>query len=203
MGGGNPCPFEKFDVDEQHCIFHSNLVDKKRSTFEKELKLYIEKIKSDPKIEAFDFTRFAFPAFSFHGTTFEKPVIFLQSRFVENADFSGVVFKNMANFQGCELLKGGSFSRTKFMKMANFIGTNIARCWFDEAEFLDVAVFKSAKFQDFVHFLGAKFNNAALFSEARFKGNANFGEATFKGHVHFDDVEFDDITVFLYLYCPT
>ena len=107
MSDGNPCPYEKFNDDPKHCVFHSDQINKKRIIFEKEIKAYIEKIKSDPNVKLFDFSRFVFPIGLFQGTVFEKPVVFLQAKFLGNADFSRAAFHKEANFNSCNLRQGG------------------------------------------------------------------------------------------------
>jgi len=201
MSDGSPCPFEKYSGllfrDQSHCVFHSNMVLEKRTDFEKELRSYVEKIKSDPNIKKFDFTRYIFPEISFQGQQFEKPSIFLQAKFVGNADFSRVVFHDQVNFDSCDLTGGGTFNRAKFLKTIDFSRAEFGRFWFDEAEFIEESIFKRTKFKDAVDFFNAAFNNGADFSNVVFEQQVSFAAVTFKGNVVFSNTEFRGRTLFL------
>ena len=153
------CGRQVYD-DKGMCICHSEREDKDISLFQKEL----DKIFNDDKTNRYDFTKFIFPKedWSFQGREFDKDSIFVETKFLGNANFHYARFSN-ANFVDSEFSGNADFVGAQFCGKAYF--TNV--CFsgevnFDIAQFCGEAYFYSTTFVDYTSFHMATAKSSTL-----------------------------------------
>jgi uncharacterized protein YjbI with pentapeptide repeats len=167
--------------DDEHCIFHSEDIEGKRTEFKKKFWKEFERQKEQE--EKYDFTGFVFPGdISFDGIEFEKDVSFGKTQFSGRADFYNAQFSGKADFGEAQFYGVANFVEAQFYGGADF--------W--KAQFSGSANFVAAKFSGEADFGGARFSGEAYFGVAKFSGEANFRNAGFHSKSFFKGVNFED-----------
>lgn len=90
-------PCGRYLYDDEHCIFHSKNIKKKKDKFINAFWKEVERQKEHEEI--YDFTGFVFPEdISFEGNEFEKDVSFFMAQFSGKAYFIETKFSGEVNF---------------------------------------------------------------------------------------------------------
>jgi uncharacterized protein YjbI with pentapeptide repeats len=139
--------------------------------------------------EDYDFSGTVFPygSTNFSGATFGTNAVFIGTRFLDKADFSGAEFSGERTyFDNAEFSDWYTdFSEARFgAEMTSFSGTQfIGSVTFENAQFNGDTDFNEATFSgSWTEFSGAQFRKRIFFREAEFIGNvAFFTRAKFSG----------------------
>ena len=142
------CPEDRWEGDEQHCIFHCQRPDKDPDFFRQRLAA-----KRDRNYQGYFFPIEA----DFSGQTLVD-ADFGEARFAERADFSG------ATFEG---------DRAAYFRRARF-----AAAYLRGARFAAAADFRGAQFAADADFGGAQFKEQASFINTRFQSAVYFNGAS-------------------------
>ena len=165
--------------DDEHCIFHSKDIERKKYKFNDAFWKEFERQKEQEEI--YDFKGFVFAEdISFEMYKFEKVVSFFAAHFTGNAAFRATLFSESANFSLALFSRIADFSFSKFNDTAIFF----------EAEFKKGANFSSTIFKDFAKFHSTRFSGEVDFNYTIFLGPSDFKIVEFSNLAHFKGTEF-------------
>jgi len=126
-----------------------------------------------------------------------SPIIFTNSKFDGNLNFSDHLFKNPIEIKYTEFGGEALFIGAIFNGKTDFSGAifgRVARFW--GATFSEKADFSKITFGEMANFRGAIFSREARFWGATFRKDSDFEKATFNGEANFIRSRFDDIANF-------
>ncbi len=166
------CPEERWEGDEQHCIFHSQVPDKDPDLFRRALAAKKDR----------NYRGYWFPAeVDFSGQTLVD-ADFRHARFARVAIFTNAKLEGeQARFREAQFVAGADFREAQFAAAADFT----------LAQFAAAADFSYARFAA-AHFSYAQFAAAAGFFRARFEREASFIDTRFQATVSFDGADLDN-----------
>ena len=105
--------------DDEHCIFHSTDIERKKKEFKDEFWQEFERQKKSEK--PYDFKGFVFPDdISFEKVEFEKDASFVHATFSGKADFRSATFSGEAYFMHATFSGRASFGSATFSGEADF-----------------------------------------------------------------------------------
>jgi len=158
------------------------------------------KIYKEENYNTFDFSYIIFPSMTYSKveipskifSNLDKKVIFDNSTFVSDADFSDMIFTY-----------GVSFNKTKFLDEVSFKGVNFSKeTKFNETYFEDKVdftnstfenvIFLNIQFQSYVTFQSVHFRDVVKFIASDFKKNVSFEDTKFFKNTNFDKLNFED-----------
>jgi len=184
--------------DDEHCIFHSNKIEKKKRRFNSKFRKEFKRQRNNE--ERYDFRGFVFPdSFNFKEIKFDKDVYFEEATFSGDTKFEAYTFskEGMVKFNGANFLKIADFDFATFSGETYFSGVTFSDfANFNHATFNGKASFNKATFSGEFRIWFATFSGEANFQGATFLGEVDFRSATFSGEADFGYAQFFGKTIF-------
>lgn len=154
--------------------------------------------------DTFDFSYIIFPSMTYQEVEIPskifshlgKKVIFDNTTFVSDSDFSDMIFTDGVSFNKTKFLDEVSFNGVNFNKETNFneiyfenkvdfTNSTFENVIFSNIQFQSYVIFQSVHFRDVVKFIASDFKTNVSFEDTKFFKNTNFDKLNFEDKVSF------------------